>query len=331
MVATYGSAPMLIIRQEDLSLLEWIDNKHVRACAAALINVLRRACHAFGDREGWIYMPMRQMQAEALGLFGKDSIRKAVDLLIGMGLLARRSNLDCDRCGQLKTYQYKFIEPPLQREDPTLNSGTPTWEVDCAQTDQTLNQISEQTSVTLSQSESRNFSFEQQPTSPQVLLQPPASHEVTANDLSSVPVLVQENQNQILPPWRDKFGLVGYNSSFLEWLRKWMEQISSSPRTIADAVAYVFRCEREKNPVLQVRAEEWLAEQDRENALGEIQAMASEETISDESQSLQRLRQLQAEWRITSPGGRQAIVEQISEHPEWGIKIGDHGPEESEF
>lgn len=49
--------------------------------------------------------------------------------------------------------------------------------------------------------------------------------------------------------------------------------------------------------------------------------------ITNADPSEARWYQLQADWKYSNADGRKAIAEELARHPEWGLRVTDHGIE----
>jgi hypothetical protein len=82
-------------------------DKKVRLCAAVLIDYKHhwQEWKLKVHRTPWIYQKLKNIHKDLMGLYSLHVIRAAIELLIDLGLLERRSN---PGNGQDKTYQYRL-------------------------------------------------------------------------------------------------------------------------------------------------------------------------------------------------------------------------------
>lgn len=117
---------LAILREENLDILSFISNRATRFAAAYCVGILehwtewKRSTNRVSKDGIWVYMPIiRQPRTtedpdgkkptswhrEMLGQYGKDAIRSALNLLMGLGVVKRRTNT---YNGQDRTYSYQL-------------------------------------------------------------------------------------------------------------------------------------------------------------------------------------------------------------------------------
>jgi hypothetical protein len=95
-------------------------DKKVRLCAAVLIDYKHhwQEWKLKVQRTPWIYQKLKNIHKDLMGLYSLHVIRAAIELLISLGLLERRSN---PGNGQDKTYQYRLRWDKVQAAIANLN------------------------------------------------------------------------------------------------------------------------------------------------------------------------------------------------------------------
>ena len=101
---------LCILRESHVNLIDALApkaDKRVRRCSAVLIDYKRhwQEWKVKVHRTPWIYQKLKNIHKDLMGLFSLHVIRAAIELLIELGLLERRSN---PGNGQDKTYQYNL-------------------------------------------------------------------------------------------------------------------------------------------------------------------------------------------------------------------------------
>lgn len=107
---------LCIIRKSHVNLIEALApqaDKRVRFCSAVLIDYKHhwQEWKVKVHRTPWIYQKLKDIHKDLMGLFSLHVIRAAIELLIDLGLLERRSN---PGNGQDKTYQYNLRWDKIQ-------------------------------------------------------------------------------------------------------------------------------------------------------------------------------------------------------------------------
>lgn len=105
--------------------LELVDGNH---CAAKLIEYFKhwREWKIKHHRTEWVYMPVRQIYEDLMGEHSVGIIRRAIALLVKLGLLEQRHN---PGNGQDRTWQYRLNQQVLDsrvNENPEVKTETPS-------------------------------------------------------------------------------------------------------------------------------------------------------------------------------------------------------------
>jgi hypothetical protein len=97
-------------------------DKKVRLCAAFLIDYKHhwQEWKLKVQRTPWIYQKLKNIHKDLMGLYSLHVIRAAIELLIDLGLLERRSN---PGNGQDKTYQYRLRWDKVQAAIANLDKS----------------------------------------------------------------------------------------------------------------------------------------------------------------------------------------------------------------
>jgi hypothetical protein len=109
-VSSQSYDQLCILRKSHVNLIEALApqaDKKVRLCAAVLIDYKHhwQEWKLKVHRTPWIYQKLKNIHKDLMGLYSLHVIRAAIELLIRLGLLERRSN---PGNGQDKTYQYRL-------------------------------------------------------------------------------------------------------------------------------------------------------------------------------------------------------------------------------
>lgn len=112
-IETRTASPLVVLRREFLEgitqkaqAMELTLPKQVLFCASKLIDYLLhwRNWKVTHQRTDWIYQPLRRIRDDLMGEHSLHVIRAALDLLLQLGIIARRNN---PGNGQDRTYQYQ--------------------------------------------------------------------------------------------------------------------------------------------------------------------------------------------------------------------------------
>lgn len=106
----------VIIRKDFLDMLPGRNSDSIKQCAAALLNFFRN------QRPGWLTINIPQFQEILFEQWGKEAIRKALELLADEGLIERRHHRLNGRAWQYRLpCQIRKMEQVADPEEATIN------------------------------------------------------------------------------------------------------------------------------------------------------------------------------------------------------------------
>lgn len=263
------SALFLQVKQSDLDWLSgFAESPFIARCAATVVGILRRASEAFANAEGWFYFSVKKIKAEVFDFFGRDTIRKSLELLLEHGFLKRATSQELGKNGQFHTYWYQLVDARSQVDAVAIASNA------------TVSAIAEPLPKPVIEIP---LTVELPKVEPIAIVAPPPPKppEPKFND----PIADAYKTRSELPPWRSGWGVNGFHPDFVEYIRRWLSGSFGKETARASAVSYISKRERVGSPnydpdTLFARAEEWKEDGQRrfDNAVlrGEIKPEESE-------------------------------------------------------
>lgn len=268
------SALFLQIKQSDLDcFLGFTGSRFVARCAATVIGILRRASASLANAEGWFYFSVARIKAEVFDFFGRDTIRRSLELLHKYGFLKRATSQELGKNGQFHTYWYQITDAPV---DAIAIADTTVLEAIAEPPPRPVMGIP----VVAALPKVEPIAIVAPP--------PPKPPEPKFND----PIADAYKTRSELPPWRSGWGVNGFHPDFVEYIRRWLSGSFGKETARASAVSYISKRERVGSPnydpdTLFARAEEWKEDGQRrfDNAVlrGEIKPEGSIEAKPDQA------------------------------------------------